>query len=77
MSAADALRAILHGKIGNIDASTDPTIRGYPEGLHGLRIALRGAHAALQLFAPIVRSAELASLDVELQRICRICGASR
>ncbi len=77
LSTAAAFRVILDSKLIQIKASIGPTLGGDPEGLHRLRIALRGARAVLQLFLPIMPAAGMASLDRDLQRVCRICGVGR
>ena len=77
LSTAAALQIILDAKLVQVKASIRPTLGGNWEGLHRLRIALRGARAVLQLFSPIMPVAGMASLDRDLQRVCRICGVGR
>lgn len=72
-----AFRELLAERVREIGDSLPPTIAGDPEGLHRLRIALRGARATLQLFAPILAGAGLRSLDRDLRRVCRVCGVCR
>ncbi|WP_380784488.1 CHAD domain-containing protein [Sphingomonas sp. R86520] len=77
LSTAAAFRIILDSKLIQIKTNIGPTLGGNPEGLHRLRIALRGARAVLQLFSPMMPVAGMASLDRDLQRVCRICGVGR
>jgi triphosphatase len=61
VQAADGFHKIVGGTLGHLITNIGPTLRGDPEGVHQMRIALRGCRAALKA----------------LQRFGRIFGAAR
>ncbi|MCP8891630.1 CYTH and CHAD domain-containing protein [Sphingomonas faeni] len=75
--ATQGFRHILHAAMGHLTANIGPTLRGDPEGLHQMRIALRAARATLQLFAPALDRAMVAQFDDSLQAVCRTFGIAR
>ncbi len=75
--AADGFRQIVRAALGHLIANIGPTLRGDPEGLHQMRIALRAARAALQLFEPMLDHPVIARFDGDLQTACRAFGATR
>ena len=75
--AADGFRDILGAALGHLTANIGPTLRGDPEGLHQMRIALRAARATLALFAPSLDTTCVARFDRELQAVCRSFGIAR
>jgi triphosphatase len=48
--AADGFKKIIDGTLGHLMANIGPTLRGDAEGIHQMRVALRGTRAALKLF---------------------------
>jgi len=75
--AADGFHKIIGGTLGHLIANIGPTLRGDPEGVHQMRIALRGCRAALKLFEPHLNAKTTRGFDVALQRFGRIFGAAR
>lgn len=75
--AADGFRQIVRAALGHLIANIGPTLRGDPEGLHQMRIALRAARAALQLFEPVLDHRAVARFDGDLQTACRAFGVAR
>jgi triphosphatase len=75
--AADGFHKIIGGTLGHLIANIGPTLRGDPEGVHQMRIALRGCRAALNLFAPHLNTKTIRRFDEALQRFGRIFGAAR
>ena len=75
--AADAFHKIIGGTLGHLMANIGPTLRGDPEGVHQMRIALRGSRAALKLFEPHLDAVAMARFDLALQRFGRIFGKAR
>jgi triphosphatase len=77
VQAADGFHKIVGGTLGHLIANIGPTLRGDPEGVHQMRIALRGCRAALNLFAPHLNTKTTGRFDEALQRFGRIFGAAR
>jgi triphosphatase len=77
VQAADGFHKIVGGTLGHLITNIGPTLRGDPEGVHQMRIALRGCRAALNLFAPHLNTKTTGRFDAALQRFGRIFGAAR
>jgi triphosphatase len=77
IQAADGFHKIIGGALGHLIANIGPTLRGDPEGVHQMRVALRGCRAALNLFQPHLNTKTTARFDEALQRFGRIFGAAR
>jgi CHAD domain-containing protein len=75
--ARDSFEAVFGATIAHLIANIGPTLRGEPEGMHQMRIALRALRAALQLFAPHLDTRTVDRFDTELRHICRIFGIAR
>jgi triphosphatase len=75
--AADGFHKIFGGTLGHLIANIGPTLRGDPEGVHQMRIALRGCRAALKLFELHLDAKTASRFDEALQRFGRIFGAAR
>ena len=73
----EALHKIVQSSLGHLVANIAPTLRGEPEGLHQMRIALRACRAALELFAPILGRGKVKRLDRKLRRFVRELGRTR
>jgi CHAD domain-containing protein len=75
--AADGFHKIIGGTLGHLIANIGPALRGDPEGVHQMRIALRGCRAALRLFSPHLNTKAARRFDEALKRFGRIFGAAR
>jgi triphosphatase len=75
--AADGFQKIIGGTLRHLIANVGPTLRGDPEGVHQMRVALRGCRAALNLFQPHLNAKTTRRFDEALQRFGRIFGAAR
>jgi triphosphatase len=75
--AARGLHEIIGRTLGHLIANIGPTLRGDPEGMHQMRIALRGCRAALKLFELHLDAKTTGQFDEALQRFGRIFGAAR
>jgi triphosphatase len=75
--AAEGFHKIIGGTLGHLIANIGPTLRGDPEGVHQMRIALRGCRAALKLFELHLDAKRARRFDAALQRFGRIFGAAR
>jgi CHAD domain-containing protein len=71
------LQKILDLKLGHSVANIGPTLRGDPEGVHQIRIALRESRANLKLFEKHLDARAVGRFDVELRRFGIIFGAAR
>lgn len=77
ISVAEGFHKIIGGTLGHLIANIGPTLRGDPEGVHQMRIALRRCRAALKLFAPHLGDEPAGKFDEELQRLGRVFGKAR
>lgn len=81
MQATDGAHALVEAALGHIIANIGPTLRGDAEGLHQLRLAVRGARAGLALFEqPLERLAGPETADqfcAGLQRFGALLGTAR
>ena len=75
--AADGFYKIMSGTLGHLIANIGATLRGDPEGVHQMRIALGGCRTALKLFELYLDAKTARRFDVALQRFGRIFGAAR
>jgi inorganic triphosphatase YgiF len=75
-TAATGLHTIIGGTLGHLIANIGPTLRGDAEGLHQMRIALRGTRAALRLFERDLNGSAR-RFDAGLLRFARTFGAAR
>jgi len=77
MQAAAGFRKILGGTLGHLVANIGATLRGDPEALHQMRIAIRESRAVLQLFERHLDPAAVERFNVGLRRLGEIFGAAR
>ena len=75
--AADGLREIIDLKLGHLVANIGPTLSGNPEGVHQIRIALRGSRAVLSLFAGHLDATAVARFDDALKHFGLVFGEAR
>ena len=75
--AAAGFRDILGGTLGHLLANIGATLRGDPEALHQMRIAIRESRAVLQLFERHLDATVLARFNAGLRRFGEIFGAAR
>jgi len=75
--AATGFHETLGGMLGHLMANIAPTLRDNAEGLHQMRLAIRGARAALKLFGRHLDRAAAGRFDAALQQIGGIFGAAR
>ena len=75
--AAVAFHEILGGTMGHLMANIGATLRGDPEGLHQMRIAIRESRAVLQLFERHLEASTTGSFNTGLRRFGEIFGAAR
>ena len=74
---AEAVHDIIGAGLGHLIANIGPTLQGNAEGLHQMRVALRGCRTALRLFMPYLDPVSGRELNAELRRIGRILGKAR
>ena len=77
VQAAAGFHEILGGTLGHLVANIGATLRGDPEALHQMRIAIREARAVLQLFERHLDAAATERFNAGLQRLGEIFGAAR
>ncbi len=77
VQAAAGFHEIIDGTLGHLMANIGPTLRGDPEALHQMRIAIRESRAALQLFEQHLDAAAAARFNAGLRRFGEIFGAAR
>jgi len=77
MQAAAGFRDILGGTLGHLVANIGATLRGDPEALHQMRIAIRESRAVLQLFEGLLDDAAAERFNTGLHRLGEIFGAAR
>ncbi len=77
VQAAAGFHDILGGTLGHLMANIGPTLRGDPEALHQMRIAIRESRAALQLFEQHLDAAAAGRFNAGLRRFGEIFGAAR
>ena len=77
IGAAEAVHDIIGAGLGHLIANIGPTLQGDPEGLHQMRVALRGCRAALRLFMPYLDAVVARELDAEVRRFSHILGTAR
>lgn len=77
IEAAAALREILSGTLGHLTANIGSTLRGDPEALHQMRIAIRETRATLQLFERHLDASAVGRFSLELRRFGEVFGAAR
>ena len=77
IEAATGFREILGGTLGHLVANIGATLRGDPEALHQMRIAIRESRALLQLFERHLDPAAAERFNVGLRRLGEIFGAAR
>jgi CHAD domain-containing protein len=75
--AAAAFHEILAATLGHLIANIGATLRGDPEALHQMRIAIRESRAVLQLFERHLDAAAAGRFNEELRRFGEIFGAAR
>jgi len=75
--AAAGFREILDGTLGHLMANIGATLRGDPEALHQMRMAIRESRAVLQLFERHLDAAAAGRFDAGLRRLGEIFGAAR
>jgi len=75
--AAAGFQEIIDLKLGHVMANLGPTLRGDPEGVHQIRIAIRGSRAALKLFERHLDVAAAGRFDAGLRRFGLIFGTAR
>jgi inorganic triphosphatase YgiF len=75
--AAAGFQEIIDLKLGHVMANIGPTLRGDPEGVHQVRIAIRGSRAALKLFERHLDVAAAGRFDAGLRRFGLIFGTAR
>ena len=77
IGAVEAVHDIIGAGLGHLIANIGPTLQGDPEGLHQMRVALRGCRAALGLFMPYLDTVVAKGLSAELRRFGLILGTAR
>jgi triphosphatase len=77
MQAAAGFREILGGTLEHLMANIGATLRGDPEALHQMRIAIRECRAVLQLFERHLDADAAERFNAGLQRLGEIFGAAR
>ena len=77
VQAAVGFHEILGGTLGHLMANIGATLRGDPEGLHQMRIAIRESRAVLQLFERHLDAAVTERFNTGLRRVGEIFGAAR
>ena len=77
MRAADGFHQIIDGTLGHLMANIGPTLRGDIEGVHQMRIALRGSRAALKLFERDLDAAAAGQFNAALLHFAQIFGTAR
>lgn len=77
MLAANGFHEILGGTLGHLVANIGATLRGDPEALHQMRIAIRESRAVLQFFEPHLDAAATARFNAGLRHLGDIFGAAR
>jgi inorganic triphosphatase YgiF len=77
MRAAAAFRGILGGTLGHLVANIGPTLRGDPEALHQMRIAIRESRAVLQLFERHLDATAAERFNAGLRHLGEIFGTAR
>jgi len=77
VQAAPGFQEILGGTLGHLVANIGATLRGDPEALHQMRIAIREARAVLQLFERHLDAPAVKRFNAELRRFGEIFGAAR
>lgn len=75
--AASGFHEIVSTALGHLTANVPPTLRGSAEGVHQMRVALRTARAALQLFEPLLDASTRKPFDAQLQRFGDLFGTAR
>jgi triphosphatase len=75
--AAAGFHEILGGTLGHLMANIGATLRGDPEALHQMRIAIRKSRAGLQLFERHLDAAAVGHFNAGLRRFGEIFGAAR
>jgi inorganic triphosphatase YgiF len=74
---ATGFREILGGTLGHLVANIGATLRGDPEALHQMRIAIRESRAVLQLFGRHLDAVAAERFNAVLRRLGEIFGAAR
>ena len=77
MDVAAAFRLQIGTRLAHLVANVEPTLRRDPEGLHQMRIALRGLRAVLRLFAPALHHLDFSYFDTALRKVCHRLGIAR
>jgi CHAD domain-containing protein len=77
ISAATGLRKIFVRVLEHLTSNIAATLRGDPEGIHQMRIALRALRAALELFKPHLDPIITRYFDTELKELGRLFGTAR
>jgi CHAD domain-containing protein len=77
VQAAAGFHEILGGTLGHLVANIGATLRGDPEALHQMRIAVRESRAVLQLFEQHLDAAAVERFNAALRRFGEIFGAAR
>ena len=77
MPAAAGFRELLGGTLGHLVANIGATLRGDPEALHQMRIAIRESRAVLQLFERHLAAAPAERFAAGLRRLGEIFGEAR
>ena len=77
VQAAAGFHEILGGTLGHSMANIGATLRGDPEALHQMRIAIRESRAVLQLFERHLDAAAMGRFNAGLRRFGEIFGAAR
>jgi triphosphatase len=77
VQAAAGFHEILSGTLGHLTANIGATMRGDPEALHQMRIAIRKSRAVLQLFERHLEAAAAGCFNARLRRFGEIFGAAR
>ena len=77
IGAAEAVHDIIGAGLGHLIANIGPTLQGDPEGLHQMRVAMRGCRAALRLFMPYLDAVVARELNAEFRRFGRTLGVAR
>lgn len=73
----EAFRKVMRSSLGHLVANIAPTMRGDPEGLHQMRIALRACRASLEFFAPALSRRSTKRLARKVRRFGRKFGQTR
>jgi len=77
VQAAAGFREILGGTLGHLMANIGATLRGDPEALHQMRIAIRESRAVLRLFEQHLDAAAVERFNAALRRYGEIFGTAR